>query len=310
MLISIIEPIHFNQSQLTRLKKIGTVNFYDYNTLSENEKHYIITESDVIVVNWIDPSPFILKMKQNSLVALLSTGYGWISNIQEAYDNSVFIANIPGYATESVAEHLLGLLLGVTKKIFVQLGSHEHSKEKGVTINGKTVGIIGLGRIGLRFSEILRVFYPNIITYNRTAKFIYGIEDVSLETLLTQSEIICITSSYNETSASLINVKNCGLIKDDAVIIGSTWGIISEKALLSLLSEKNICIAFDVALEGGVKLDDSWHKVYDDFIKTGRLYFTPHVAYNTVDAETRQLEICVSNIEHFTSGRMQNIVPR
>ncbi|MDE6585153.1 MAG: hypothetical protein K2K80_00530 [Clostridia bacterium] len=296
--IAILERTNFSGRQMQELKAHFIVDTFD--NLSQEEANKIAPAYDVVIVNWLDPTPFLLKMKKGSLVALLSTGYGWITNLKEAHDKGVFVANIPGYSTEAVAEHLLALLLGITKNIFPTLNKQDNHSV-GVELSGKTIGIIGLGNIGYRFAEICNFFGANVITYNRHQKNTPLAQDVSLDELLKKSDIICVSCSVNESSKNLINSKNIASIKKGAILIGSTWGIISEDALISGIEKGNIgAIAFDAALEAN---DEKIENLIGD-----KIYLTPHIAYNTEESEQRQLDICVENIISFINGNGKNIV--
>lgn len=296
--IAILEKINFSYDQIQKLKSSFIVDMFE--DLSQEDANKIAPVYDIVVVNWLDPTPFILNMKEGALVALLSTGYGWITNLQEARKKGVLVANIPGYSTEAVAEHLLALLLGVTKNVFSTLNKPDNHSV-GIEIFGRTIGIIGLGNIGQRFAEICHFFGANVITYNRHLKNIPTVQDVSLDELLQKSDIICISCSMNETSKNLINSNNVALLKKGAILIGTTWGVISEEALIKGLESGNVgYVAFDAAIEANeTKIDN---------LIGERVYLTPHIAYNTEESEIRQLEICVDNIISFINGKEKNIV--
>ena len=301
--IAIMEKTNFSQAQIAQLQSLGDVSFYE--NLTEEQAHNLAPQYDIVVVNWINPAPFLLDMKPQSLVALLSTGYGWIGNLAQAQEKGVYVSNLPGYGTEAVAEHLLGLLLGVSKRIFSQLANRQDDGVQGVELTKKIVGIIGLGNIGKRFAEMVNFLGANVVTYNRTLKNTPIANDVSLEELLSISDIICITPSVNDQSRNLINNDNIALVKDHVIVIGSTWDIISETALEKLIAEKESVAAFDAAFEAG----QARNPVLDRYVLEKKLFLTPHSAYNTVEAEIRQLDICISNIKAFIDGTPHNIVP-
>jgi glycerate dehydrogenase len=307
--ITVLEKTNFNAEQKARLASLGNVEYLEYGediplpVACEKTK-----DSDVVVVNWIDPSPFLLSMKPTSLVELLSTGYGWIQNMPEAKKKGTLVANIPAYSTEAVAEHVFGLLLGISKRIFAQLSNEKDDGIQGFELANKTIGIIGMGSIGTRFAEIVNFFGANIITYNRNKKNNPIAKDVSLDELLSASDIICITPSVNDQSRSLINDSNMGLMKNGVIVVGSTWDIVSESALIKLINGKKGIAAFDAALEGRQSINADVKKAFDAFVTEKKLFLTPHSAYNTIEAEVRQLDICISNIEHFLRGNPQNII--
>lgn len=300
MKIAVLEKTNFSMEQIKKMQAVGEVDFFE--ELSQEQANEIAPQYDVVVVNWLDPTPFLLNMKPGSMVALLSTGYGWITNIGEAYTKNILVSNIPNYSTEAVAEHLLGMLLGVSKNIFSTINT-ENNGRIGFELGGNTVGIIGLGNIGLRFAEIMNFFGAKIITYNRHPKNIEIATDVPLSELLECSDIICVTCAVNESSKNLINKSNYNKIKKGAVIIGSTWGIIDDSIIPDLLNRDIVSsISFDAAVEGDSKISLGLGQYKE------QIFFTPHIAYNTFESEMRQLDICVNNILAFVEGHPRNIV--
>ncbi len=303
MKIAILEATNFSDEQIAKLEKVGEVDYYDNPT--DEQLCVIAPQYDVVVVNWIDPSPFILKMKTNSLIALLSTGYGWIQHMKEAKEKEIYVSNIPNYCTEAVSQHLLGLLLGVSKKIFPALTALQYGVP-GFELQGKTIGVIGLGHIGSRFSEIMQFFGANVITYNRHKKNSPLAKDVTLEELLSSSDVICVTCANNEDSKNMINVNNYGLIKRGAILIGSTWGIIEDKAVVEAVKDGTISsVAFDAALEANSEVAPDMSRLV---MEKQQVFLTPHIAYNTFESEKRQLDICVNNIISFANGSPINVV--
>lgn len=300
MKIAVLEKTNFTSEQRKKLEELGQIDYYE--NLSQDDANRIAPQYDVVIVNWLDPTPFIMEMKKGALVSLLSTGYGWISNIKEAYDNGIYVTNIPNYSTEAVAEHLLGMLLGISKNIFPTL-NRDNNGSVGFELKNKTTGIIGLGNIGGRFAEIMNFFGSKVLTYNRTKKDGKNAQDVSLDYLLEHSDIICISCSVNDESRNMINMSNIYKIKKGAIIVGSTWNIIENDALLIAL-EKDIikAISFDAAIEGN---DIVLEKLKE--IKS-KVFLTPHIAYNTYESELRQLDICVNNILNYINGHPSNLV--
>lgn len=325
MKITVLEHVPFSEAQKDRLLQLGDVTYFSYD--EDTSVDIILQEtkdSDVVVVNWIDPSPFILSLKQPSLVALMSTGYGWIQHLEEARKKGILVSNIPAYSTEAVAEHIFGLLLSYTKRINISSNWTRPNETRmvvssifgreivtpphkpsfvGTELKGKTLGIIGLGHIGSRAAELAKAFGMNIITYNRNKKNSPQADDVSLNELLAKSDVVCITCPLNDQSKKLINSNNLGLIKKSAVLTGATWGVIDEEALLEALKNGQLNgVAFDVALEGSEKIK------CDELLAHPNFLCTKHNAYNTFEAAERQRDICISNIEAFANGHTHNIV--
>jgi len=306
MKIAVLEKIEMTKKQIDRLEQIGDVDWYE--SSSEEECKERIKGADVVAVDWIDPSPFILFMKSPSLLTLMSTGYDWIKHRAEARKQSVLISNIPGYATEAVAEHLMGLMFSVARQIMIgdrniRGGKKEKGYLRGIELRNRRLGIIGLGRIGNRVAEIAKCFGMEVVTYNRNPKACEGIKDLSLDDLLCSSDVVCVSCPLNDDSRGLLNKNKLNLMKNDAILIGTTWNVVVLNDLIPLLKSGRIRGAgFDVAIEGG-KID-----LPEDLLKIDNVVLTPHIGYNTVEAKIRQVDIFISNIEAFKTGKPINIV--
>ena len=105
----------FVKSSIDKLKSLGNVHFYE--KANEKDVEEAQNNADVIMLDWIDPTNIITKMKKGSFVCFPFTGYGWISTINEAIKNGVTLSNTPNYSTNAVAEHHLTLMLSVAKNV-------------------------------------------------------------------------------------------------------------------------------------------------------------------------------------------------
>jgi len=303
--IVVLEKVEMTDEQRKKLETLGNVEWYDSSTTEECIKR--VRDADVVVIDWINPNPFLSAMKNPSLLALMSTGYSWIG-IKQAKELGISISNIPGYAIEAVAEHIIGLALNVARKTMIgdrniRMGKKEKGYLRGMELKSRTIGIIGLGNIGRRVAEIALCLGMDVITYNRHPKNVSGIKDASLEELLNNSDIVCITCPLNDDSENMLNVERLKLVKKNAILVGTTWGVVDIQGLIYELKNKMIYGAgFDVAIEGGeIELPD-------DLIKLDNIVLTPHIGYNTIEAKVRQVNICISNIENYLKGTSINIV--
>lgn len=306
MNIVVLEKIAITNNQVKRLEKLGNVKWFDNS--NEEECKERITHADIVIIDWIDPSSFIQSMKSPSLLALMSTGYSWIKHRSEAREKDIIISNVPGYATNAVAEHIYGLLLSLIRKISVgdnniKNGKKEKGYLKGSELKGKTIGIIGLGNIGTRVAEIAQCFDMKVTTYNRNPKNREGILDVSLDELLKTSDVICVTCQINDESKGLLNKNNLTLLKSNAVLVGTTWDIVVIEDIIPILQKRGIAgFAFDVAVEGGeINLPD-------ELLQLDNVVLTPHAGFNTEEAIIRQTDICILNIEAFVRNEPVNII--
>lgn len=306
MKIVALEKIEMTKEQVNRLEQLGDVGWFDSSTEEEYKER--VKGADVVVVDWIDPSPFILSIKSPSLLALMSTGYDWIKHRAEARKQNILISNIPGYAAEAVAEHIIGLVLCVARQTMIgdrdiRSGKKEKGYLQGIELKGRKIGIIGLGRIGKRVAEIARSFGMEIVTYNRHSKSFKGIVDLPLTDLLSTSDVVCVCCPLNDDSREMLNKERLELLKPNAILVGTTWDIVVLDDLIPVLKNGHLRgVSFDVAIEGG-KID-----LPKDLLNLDNVVLTPHIGYNTVEAKIRQVDICISNIEAFKNGKPQNIV--
>jgi lactate dehydrogenase-like 2-hydroxyacid dehydrogenase len=304
--IIVLEKVAFSQQQREKLETLGQVNWYD--TSTPDQCFQRAEGADVVVVDWIDASPFILKLKSPSLLALMSTGFAWIKHREEARNRGILISNIPGYATEAVAEHIIGLLLAVARQTVVgsqsvQTGQKTKGGLQGVELAGRTIGIIGLGHIGSRVAKLAKAFGMNVITHNRHRKAISGIRDVSLSDILELSDVVCVSCPLNDESRDMLNEKTLKLIRQQAILVGATWDVVNIADLIPLLRSGHIRgFGFDAAIEGGgINLPP-------DLRQLDNVVITPHVGFNTVEATIRQGDICIKNIAGFIRNKPINVV--
>lgn len=305
MKIVFLENVKLSPVQKSELSKFSSVEFYKSSTPAECKDR--VKDADVVVVDWIEPNEFLEDMKRGSLLSLMSTGFAWVDT-KKAKNLGVTVTNIPGYATEAVSEFLIGSLIMLIRKINIakeQLKNRNWSKEglEGTELKGKTLGIIGLGKIGSRVASICQVFGMRILTYNRSPLNQKNIKDVKLDELLEQSDVICVTCSVNETSKDLLNKTRLNLLKKDAVVLASTWDIIDIDALTKKMLKNEIAgVAIDVAYEGKRPI------LPKGLLKLNNAILTPHIAYNTSESEKRRIEVCLDNIRAFVKGKPKNIV--
>lgn len=300
--IYILEHFDFSDEQMNRLKKLGNVIYY--NKANQTQIDEAVASGDPILLDWIDPTNILLNMKKGQFICLPFTGFDWITTLKRALDNGVVGSNTPNYSTNAVAEHHLGLILTAAKQIpyfnkFV-LNDEKVPFKRSVEIAGKTIGIVGLGHIGLRLANLLKSFGGRIITYNRSKKNADGIEDVSLEELLKLSDIVCVTCRLTELTKNMLNKEKLSLMKDNAILTQTTGGIIDLNALYELIKNNKFF---------GVGLDDIDQLSYPkELLKEDRVYCSYHRAFDTNESEKNRIDICIDNIEAYLKGKPINLI--
>jgi len=306
MKIVVMEKIEMNDEQINRLKTLGDViSYHD----SPNTEQVIERAKDagIIIVDWTEVNPLLGHIPKTKLIALMSTGYAWVDT-KKARNLGIAITNVPGYATEAVAEHAFGLMISVLKNIVkadksVRKGKWEKEPFKGSELKGKTLGIVGLGRIGSRVAEIAMGFGMKVIANNAKPKSMNGVEMVTLNELLKRSDVVTLHCDLNPTSEQLIGEDQFNLMKPSAILINTSNGkLVDTEALVKALKENKIAGAGIDRIEPE-KLDNSHQLLQFD-----NVVITPHIAFNTNEALSRRVDICIDNIEAFIKGKPQNIV--
>ncbi|NPA58622.1 MAG: hydroxyacid dehydrogenase [Aquificae bacterium] len=262
------------------------------------------------------------QMPNLKLIITRSSGYDHI-DVEYARKKGIKVAYIPGYGNNTVAEYTFALILALARKLkplIENLAQGILTREglMGIDIMGKTIGIVGTGRIGSHVARISHGFGMKILAYDRTKnqELIekYGVEYVGLEELLSRSDIVTVHLPYNRATHFLINRFNIKLMKLDAMLINTSRGEVVElEAIIEALKEGR--------LAGGVGLDTIETEITTEeelmkktalttwklkktmeakyLLSQENVIVSPHLAYYTKDASERILDMTVDNIEHF-----------
>ncbi|MBU0460706.1 MAG: hydroxyacid dehydrogenase [Nanoarchaeota archaeon] len=272
------------------------------------------------------------QLPQLKLIATRSTGYDNV-DLAECQKRKIPLCNVPAYGENTVAEYTFALILALSRKIIMannrtHLGSFRLQGLRGFDLQGKTLGIVGCGKIGQHVAKIARCFEMNVFVFDvykniPLAKKL-GFKYVPLNTLLKKSDLVTLHVPHNKHTHHLINQKTLSLMKKSAYLINTSRGaIIDTSALVKALTKKQIAgAALDVLedeceiieevqilkKEFGQKCDLS--KIVDDhaLLKMPNVIITPHNAFNSHEALMRILEITIENIKTFKSGKIINQV--
>ncbi|MEM5831095.1 MAG: NAD(P)-dependent oxidoreductase [Candidatus Aenigmatarchaeota archaeon] len=326
------EDIHFFKNNI----KDFELEFYDF-PLNE-ERSELIAESDIISVfihSKINEK--VLKnAKKLKFICTRSTGYDHIE-LNACKERNILVSNVPSYGVETVAEHTFALLLAISRKIIesferTRKGDFNLENLRGFELKGKTLGIIGAGKIGRRVAEIAKAFGMKVIAYDifpnyDEAKRI-GFEYVDLETLLKNSDIITLHANLTKENYHLINEESFKKMKDGVIIINTARGaLIDTKALINNIKNGKVKAAGLDVLEGEAlikeeiellvknKLEkDSLESLVANHIliemedKEKNIIITPHNAFNSVESIEEIRQTTLQNIFSFLKGNPINLV--
>jgi glycerate dehydrogenase len=282
-----------------------------FNNLSDPEEILCATDGiDVIVLNKVSLQADLIARLTDSvkLIVITATGYDNV-DIKAASKRGIKICNVPGYGTNAVAQLVMLFILTCSTKLVAQI---DYIRDKGWDktaglmlpmreVAGKTLGIVGLGEIGMAIAKLAMAFDMKIIAYNRTIKNIPGIEQVSLEELASRSDFISLNCALNKETQNLINTKFLSAMKSHAYLINAArGGLIDEKALIESLNQGKLAgAALDVLVDEPPAKDNP-------LLKMQNVLLTPHIGWAPVETRQRCIDISVANIENFFNGIKSN----
>ncbi len=317
MKIVILDGKALNPGDLSfdSLNQFGDVTIYQ-KTETEAETIERIGDSEIVLVNKVPITENVLKAcPQIRLICVQATGYN-IVDCKACADHGIPVTNVPTYGTSAVAQFTMALILEMCHRV----GLHNHSVHQGDWANsdsfcywltpqmelaGKTLGIIGFGRIGQSVGRLARAFGMNVITYNRSENEEgRKIADyVDLHTLFTQSDIVSLHCPLFPETEKIINSETLSLMKDGALLVNTArGGLVDEEALVEALqSGKLRYAAVDVVSQEPMRADNP-------LLQTRKCIITPHIAWAPVESRQRLMDCVESNIRAFLNGSPQNVV--
>jgi D-lactate dehydrogenase len=275
----------------------------------------------------------IEKCSNLKLIATRSTGFDHI-DVAFTKEKGIAVATVPFYGENTVAEFAFALLLTISRNMRASIektkeGSFSSEGLEGFDLKGKTLGVIGTGSIGKNVIKIGKGFGMNVIAFDVKQDGAFaseiGFPYLSLEDLLSQSDVISLHLPENEHTRHMINKEKISLMKRGSYIINTArGGLIETEALVWGLKEGIVAGAgLDVLSEEG-NVDDEMRLLgqahpNENAMKTllmnhyllehPMVVITPHTAFNTKEAMQRILDVTVENITLFASGNPKNLLP-
>lgn len=280
-----------------------------YGFTSPEEVPERVKDADVLIVNKVEINEQSIGTAENlKLVCVTATG---INILDKEYLEKRGIAwrNVAGYSTESVTQHTFALLFYLLEKIryydeyvkeekYVNDTIFTHFGEHFNELNGKTWGIIGLGAIGRRVADIAKAFGAHVIYYSASGSAPQeGYEQVDFDTLLTASDIVSVHAPLNEYTKDLMDKEAFAKMKKTAIFLNLGRGpIVVEQDLCDALESGTIAAAgLDVLCKEPMSASNPLIKIKD----SKKLIITPHIAWASVEARNRLMQIIVGQIKDF-----------
>uniref|UniRef100_A0A832LVJ7 Hydroxyacid dehydrogenase n=1 Tax=Caldimicrobium thiodismutans TaxID=1653476 RepID=A0A832LVJ7_9BACT len=284
----------------------------------------------VIYLNSIITDKVINHLPKLKYLITRTTGIDHI-DVLSCHKRGIQVSNVPYYASVTVAEHVFALIFALARRMrlnFEKMQRFDFSREGllGFDLYGKTLGVIGTGNIG---SHLCRIGYGigmKVIAYdiNPSQELIerYGVSYVSLETLLSEADVITVMVPYYPKTHHLINFENIKLVKPKAMLINAARGpVVDTLALIWALENGRLQggVALDVFEGERALLDLSYLKeslpqevaqralLTLHLLKFPHVIFTPHIAYYTEEAMDRLIDWIIADLKHYLQYKSSKV---
>jgi lactate dehydrogenase-like 2-hydroxyacid dehydrogenase len=294
-------------SNFNLLHKLGTVDVYEYTREEEVVsravgKDVIITNKVVVDREMMDALPDL------KLICVAATGTNNV-DLEYAREKGIIVKNVVSYSTESVAQSTFSMLLHLLNRLsyydaYVKSGAYArgeiftHHGPAFWELNGKRLGVIGLGNIGRRVAKIAEGFGMEVVFFSTTGRNNnINYKRFDLDTLMGTSDVVSIHAPLTETTRDLITYEKIKLMRPCAILINTgRGGIINEADLARALNENLIAGAcLDVLSTEPIKPNNPLLKVVDK----EKILITPHMAWASMESRARLVEGVARNIEQF-----------
>ena len=290
------------------------VQVYDNSTNEELIKR--IQGARVVVTKELPVNAELLSQFPDTVKLIVEAGTGYNNiDLNAAKERGITVCNIPAYSTERVAHTVIMMILNFASTMQQQIGMLAKGDRSNFTkylqvshteVNGKTLGVVGAGHIGMEVIKVAKALGMNILIHTRTPKADGdGIRYVSLDELLENSDYITLHCPLNDQTKYMINKETIAKMKPNAVIVNTGRGpLINEADLCEALAAKRIAGAGLDVQEVEPPAEDSPLYTLDNVI------ITPHMGWKGLETRQRLVGIIRDNVQAFFKGEPINVVSK
>jgi len=273
-------------------------------------------EADIVLTNKVVLSAEVMaQLPQLKYVGVLATGYN-VVDVKAAAARSIVVTNVPAYSTDSVAQLVFAHLLNLTNSVdhyarqnregrWSQSADFSYADTPLSELAGKTMGIVGLGHIGMKVATIALAFGMDVfaVTSKHRTELPVGMQKTTFEGLLGVSDVLTLHCPLNEQTRAMINRDTLACMKEGAVLINTGRGpLVDEQAVVEALNSRHLgAYCADVLCQEPPLADHP-------LLASPHAYITPHVAWATLEARQRLLQVAADNVQAFIEGHPQNVV--
>ncbi|WP_086239109.1 D-2-hydroxyacid dehydrogenase [Campylobacter devanensis] len=284
--------------------------FVSYNITEANQTVQRLQNADIVLTNKVLITKDVIAQTNLKLICVTATGVNNI-DLEAAKEANIPVKNVAGYSTNSVAQQTFANILALrnSTSYYENYGKNSDGWAKSpifvnldrpiFELSGKRFCVVGLGTIGLEIAKIAQAFGCDVCYYstsgnNSNSKF----KRVSFKEAL-QCDIISIHAPLNENTKNLFDANALNQLKDGAMLANSgRGGIVNEEYMAKLIDEREIYFVTDVLEKEPIRADHPLLKVKNK----DRLMITPHIAWASVEARRKLIELSAKNIEDFIKG--------
>lgn len=296
------------------LKALGELTIYPRTKAEEIVER--VADAEALLTNKCNITDELMaKLPKLKYIGELATGFNNI-DVEAARKRGITVTNIPAYSTDSVVQMTFAHILNITNRVehyATENRNFRWSYNKDfcywdtplVEISGKTLGVVGLGNIGMRVARLARLFGMDVfaLTSKEAIELPDGIQKTTLEGLLGVSDIITLHCPLTKDNYHLFNAKNLAKMRPGAILINTARGaLVDEAAVAEALHSGHLAAYGADVMEKEPPLE------YNPLLKEPNAFLTPHVAWATKEARKRLMDICVANLKAFIDGNPINVV--
>lgn len=318
MKIVVLDGYGLNPGDLSwkGMEALGELVVYDRTSPSEVMERS--ANAEVLITNkTVITAEHMAALPQLKYIGVLATGYN-VVDIDEARHRGIVVTNIPAYSTASVAQMVFAHVLNITQRV----GYYANENAKGrwtnsidfcywdtnlIELEGKKMGIVGLGNIGQATARIAQAFGMEILVFTSKEQSALpeGMKKVTLDELFAQSDVVSLHCPLTPDTKEMVNAARLRTMKPSAILINTGRGpLVNEQDLADALNEGRIAAAgLDVlSVEPSV--------LGNPLFNARNCFITPHIAWATKEARTRLMDIAVNNLKSYQEGNVINNVAR
>ena len=296
------------------LEALGELTVYDRTKAEETVAR--AAEAEIVLTNKVIINREVIsQLPQLKYIGVLATGYN-VVDIEAAHARGIVVTNVPAYSTESVAQMVFAHLLTVTNR--TEYYAQENRNGRWTEnpdfcywdfphheLAGKTFGIIGLGNIGMRVATIANAFGMCVWAYTskQESQLPGFIEKKTLTELISECDVLSLHCPLTDSTRHLINRETLRQMKPTAILINTGRGpLVDDQAVADALAEGRLAaFCADVLTEEPPKSDNP-------LLKQPNAYITPHIAWASIEARERLIQVATNNVRSFLNGQPQNMV--